>query len=204
MAVAYSSEFTKLGTAPLVSGGSCIKKRCFCCFCSNEHDARFPVCSKECLGMDESNLEPTTAGYYVLKRAGLCMQLHSKCLVPDCDGPRERYMMDQKMRGFYGWSGGDHHQPFCVKHLPKCACGNCRYTKSPAEMKYPLSKEDAALFAPKCAKCTFICAIPECKQFRCYIGDVAKDDKMTIFCYDHGKQFGIDPARYTQPIGKIS
>ncbi|AYV82848.1 MAG: hypothetical protein Hyperionvirus2_216 [Hyperionvirus sp.] len=190
MASLYSLGFTKLESAPL-GLGELYKKRCDCVFCSMDHNASFPCCSKECLGTDESNLVavPRHARYVLNESAHRrCSHIHSKCQVPDCNASREQYMTDQKTREFLGFDGPCRPQPFCENHLPKCACGNWCYTKSSAftEMKYPLSEADSASFSRYCMKCSTICTITDCKSMV-----FISCDKKSSFCEDHERQFVV-------------
>ncbi|AYV82849.1 MAG: hypothetical protein Hyperionvirus2_217 [Hyperionvirus sp.] len=112
----------------------------------------------------------------------------SKCQVPDCNAPREQYMADQKTRDFVRCKGPKHIQPFCEKHLPKCACGNWRFIKpsAPTELKYPLSEADSAFFSRRCAKCIITCSIPDCKGIR-----FGTKNKVSSFCEPHESEFVV-------------
>lgn len=78
----------------------------------------------------------------------------SICPVPGC--------IDQCPLGAYSLDEKKYYEPFCVGHMPKCKCGEIRYTAYRVELKYPLTEKNLAYFSKSCKKCQHVCPIPGC------------------------------------------
>jgi len=143
----YASTYTPTDISAKCTTHS-VEVSCHCQFCPKKHSSGFPYCCKECLGMDESELTEGYGSMFKISENRKCTHIHSKCLVPDCNVPREFYIMNTGTRKQLNYP-----QPFCGTHLPKCKCGLPRFTSSKLLIKYPISEEDSKLFNSECFKC---------------------------------------------------
>ncbi|AYV84897.1 MAG: hypothetical protein Hyperionvirus51_4 [Hyperionvirus sp.] len=181
--VVYGTTFTPVVLDMMRSFGVGVDiVPCECPFCANMHNKDYPYCSKECTGFD-AIVKPGYGSWFKITNQK-CSHIHSKCQVGECDSQRKQNFIDPEkdvIRPHYP-------QPFCEAHLPKCSCGNSRFTTSKLEMKYPLSAEDLALFNPLCAKCFLACPIAGCKDLRPYKRLVVDDKyeyELTPSCKTH-------------------
>ncbi|AYV83795.1 MAG: hypothetical protein Hyperionvirus11_68 [Hyperionvirus sp.] len=157
MASAFVETFTGGIECSGARGGKLSPCQCFFCDRMVKIDGG-SYCSLECAG-----------GVVKTK----CYHMHSKCPVVGCNERKKSDFIDEACRRQYTDKGRIpppfYPQPFCEGHLPKCVCGESRFTTLRMVMKYPLSEVELMKFNPTCSRCYLHCNIPECKEPREYV-----------------------------------